>query len=528
MLGAFGGNIWKLIKVITEKSSLPEADKEITEKGRTATIMFIDLIGSSEVASIKSLNYYRNIYLKQFHDTINTVLENHDVPDEADSDEEVIWHMRGDELFILLSGKSIKTASDEQKINKIRSDILRMFSIALDIKYRWLFNDECGIKRLKGMKAPFEIAIGINTGQVLITKEKGNWGAEGYAINLAKRIESESRKGSASNIFVSENTYGYYSDISGENVLRFEQQEKSVLKGISGIVRIYELIFANLDEDDAIVKIPSEWLVDWDEKKEDLYAIEKMFLSTLNPWLGNVLCNVHWRKGAESLENLDELNGIPVGDDINVIKKKSLRKEAEQHVRKASEIARKLIEIEPENPAWKIYLAQILHEYLYYDLTEYNDKSVDKERVRLLLYDDTVKLLKKLTKDKPEEVDAWLYLSRIYLEIEINRKLIDAVIPNYEGFSDRKREKSLDDAMNFLSRIIMWDVEYPEAYYYMAAGYLAQGAGKTKIMEVFKKALRYADMQKRKPDMIKLAIIDPLFSTMTSVIKAQFGRYIKK
>ena len=67
------------------------------------------------------------------------------------------------------------------------------------------------------------------------------------------------------------------------------------------------MIVANLDEDDVIVRIPDNWLEEWKATKVKLGHIEQMFLSTLNPWLGNVLCNLYWGKESEPLNAIDKL-----------------------------------------------------------------------------------------------------------------------------------------------------------------------------------------------------------------------------
>lgn len=495
---------------------------------RIATIMFVDLIGSSEVASLWKLDDYQDEYLDEYHTALNEALKYHKLDtkqNENINDDFMDWAIRGDELYFIIASKQ---SNSEEKNGKsestqsIRKDIITAFSLALGIKFRWLFNEKTGIERLKDLKAPFEIAIGINTGKIILEQDdEADPGgpdalvhAEGYAINLAKRVESESRKGDLSNIFVSENSYGFYSDIGGENILRFKQQDKSVLKGISGNVRIYEMIFANLDEDDEIVRIPDTWLEEWKATKVKLGHIEQMFLSTLNPWLGNVLCNLYWGKESEPLKAIDKLKAKDSLSPDDKAEIKTLSKESEANIRKAIEIARKLIEIDSQSPVWKIYLAQILFEYLYYQLYNFNTDLIDTEREKNIIFADTIRQLKLLTKKEPNEVDAWLYLSKFYLEIENDNDM--KVKGNFSKDKKRKAKDIIDDAMNCLQRILMWDDEYPEAYYYIAAAMSQNGDPLADILSMIKEALKWAESVGRADYLKKAAPRDKLFKSIRS------------
>lgn len=456
---------------------------------RKATIMFVDLVGSSEVASHRDLKGYSEGYLNRFHEIMGKAFKlglPKDIYNMKDDTKKitsdfVFSEVRGDEcIFIIARNQNL---GNDKSI--IREDILYVFSLALAIKYLWLFEETESIGRMEQMKAPFDIAIGINTGEIQIQPKskavrRDRIFSEGYAINLTKRIESESRKGVVSNIFVSENTFGRYTDIGGENILRFKRQERSDLKGITGNINTYELIFANLDEEEEIIKIPEDWLVNWDgkgETKEHLDTIEKMFLNTLNPWLGNVICNINWQKGSDLLDDIKTRDQRRNKDRDTEVKQK-----AEPIIRKAAELARKLIEIDPNTPAWKIYLSQIIFDYLDYDLVEFNEESADKDRERSLLLNDTINLLSNLTNNKPDELDAWLYLGRFYLEIkhlDIQYKDIKTVETQVKDEKQKEENKvknlirdDIHKAMDCFQRVIIWDDEYPDADYYLAAGFL--------------------------------------------------------
>lgn len=463
-----------------------------------ATMLFVDLVGSSEAASLQKSDDYSKL-VSAFQNNVEDVFKNElcrnqnldaRVRDgqQRGSEKKGIkyYEVRGDEGFLILVNKINISESDiDLPLKDTRENLLLVLRIALRIKYEWLFAEE-NIKRFKELKKPFEVAIGINTGKVTLKKEKGQWKAEGYAINLAKRIESQSRQGEYSGIYVSEYTFGNYNDIPGENTLRFRQTEKLSLKGISGTVRTYELISAILDEEDEILFVP---LIALEADGEDLKKIQEEFNNSLNPWLGNVLCNIKWKNSA-------------------IFWEKEKKGKARKALQEAAEIARKIIEIDPKTPAWKIFLAQIIFDYVESYESDYRSKD---EKVRLkyeLLIRNTVEYLEKLITKEPHELDARLYLGKFYSRVNYINKILR---------QKKKIVKYYEMAVDEFQSIILWQDKFPDAYYELAAAYLRTYPGRVKFaMEHLELGINYAGEIDKKylKKMKKEAREDELFSTV--------------
>ena len=139
---------------------------------------------------------------------------------------------------------------------------------------------------------------------------------------------------------------------------------------------------------------------------------------------------------------------------------------------------------------------------------------IDTEREKNIIFADTIRQLKLLTKKEPNEVDAWLYLSKFYLEIENDNDM--KVKGNFSKDKKRKAKDIIDDAMNCLQRILMWDDEYPEAYYYIAAAMSQNGDPLADILSMIKEALKWAESVGRADYLKKAAPRDKLFKSIRS------------
>ncbi len=472
----------------------------LTLEPRIATMLFVDLVGSSEAASLKNQEDYSKL-VSSFQNNVEDVFKDElckkqKLNPKKDDGQQIksinkgikYYEVRGDEGFLILVSKYEINGDGVEDVQKdIRENLLLVLRIALRIKYEWLFAKE-NLDRFDELKKPFEVAIGINTGKVALKKEKGKWKAEGYAINLAKRIESQSRQGEYSGIYVSEYTFGYYNDIPGENTLRFRQTEKLSLKGISGTVRTYELISAILDEEDEILFVPRIALR---ADEENLKKIQEEFNNSLNPWLGNVLCNIKWKNSAIFWDKEQKVN-------------------AKKALQEAAEIARKIIEIDPNMPAWKIYLAQIIFDYVESYESDYRSKD---EKVRLkyeLLIRNTVEYLEKLITNEPHELDARLYLGKFYSRVNYINKILR---------QKKKIVKYYEMAVDQFQSIILWQDKFPDAYYELAAAYLRTYPGRVKFaMEHLELGINYAGEIDKKylKKMKREAREDELFFTVSN------------
>ena len=415
-------------------------------KHRTATIMFVDLIGSSDAASYVGLGDYTK-YLEAFKGTLLKAWEDLEIENEPKGIKENIRkkEITGDQGFFLFASKWEAEDYEREEKGYLREDIFEIFRLALRIKYTWQMQEK-NIEKIENSKKPFEIAIGINTGIISIENKENELGeleltTEGYSINLAKRIEGESRKGTYSKIFVGETTYGIYSDSPGENPIRFNKQELAPLKGIAGDIRIYEITYTALEEDEnSILTIPQEWKKPKSQRLreslcKDLMEIRKYSSATQDPWLINLYCNVKW---AQIQQKIDDGQPFEKDDYSDVI-----------------EMARKLVELDKYFSAWKVYMGQMILDYFKYSLKK------TKIRDNIVLLRDTIEILKTLTSNEPYELDARLTLGRFYLESTgLDKDTLGTLIG--------KDESAKEMAVEQFRRIMVWDDEYEDAYYYCA------------------------------------------------------------
>ena len=472
---------------------------------KTATILFVDLVDSSGAASFMTSSGY-NDHLSTFKTLINDTWKQ--LFDRESGETDVYQkQFQGDQVLFVFA--SSWTTDDKERKAAIEKDIIEILRLALRIKYRWQL-EPINIKLIEANKKPFEIAIGINTGTVGIKRKNGNghdYVTEGYAINLAKRIEGESRKGSYSKIFVGESTYGLYLDRPGENPIRFKRQELSPLKGIRGNIRIYEIAYANIedDEENAILVIPDEWEKENSELKDALEITKKYFLATQDPWLGNAYCNVLWAQIAKHIENS---KGNSESDQLDLNKS----------FLEIIDTARKLVEFDSNFSAWKVYLGQMVLDYFKYSL-----KREKKVRESIVLLKDTIDILIDIISSEPYELDARLTLGRIYLEatdvpVQVHEEMI--------GSKSTAKELAIEQ----FKRRLVWEVKHEEAHYYCAAALAAKGPDRSTKKGSLKEARRHLDdllelfknrnaLREEKGKMLRDALEDPLFKALKRKIK---------
>ncbi len=211
---------------------------------RMAVILFIDIADSSELSNVLSFEKYDEL-VWSFQTVAKGVLQRHvqeNTDYTADTHRKYETSMRGDEMCTILY--SHVGAEDEQKYRQ--KNIRTALQLAIEMKRKWLCG-EWNCARINDGKSIIDIGIGINCGYVIVDKhwrvdQKGEISpqesAEGYAINLAKRIEGYSRSGVYSKIFVSRSVY---------NILRidfqiaFSQVHMALFKGIAQAVPVYEI-----------------------------------------------------------------------------------------------------------------------------------------------------------------------------------------------------------------------------------------------------------------------------------------------
>jgi len=199
-----------------------------------ATILFVDLMSSTEMAKNMTLQEYDDMIV-DFQRTMYEIITHHlshygYVGNGLDSH----WSIAGDEMRVFLYSGAI------------RFDVGNALLIAMKIKLAWLastFNERI----LQEGRLVSRIGVGINCGKVV--KDVREWrvkmgeeqpNIEGYAINVAKRVESASREGSIYQIMVSDSLYRRCHESNAINVA-FSQPRSLVFKGIGQKILVYEV-----------------------------------------------------------------------------------------------------------------------------------------------------------------------------------------------------------------------------------------------------------------------------------------------
>jgi len=210
-------------------------------KESTATILFADLMNSTELAKNLSLQEYDDM-LGDFQDTMFEVVSHHlDYFAYEGNGIDSEWSISGDELRVFLYSENIYF------------DIRNALLIATKIKLAWL-SSNFNQKVLSEQRLVSRIGVGINCGKVIkdvrpwrVKIGKAGPNIEGYAINLTKRIESASREGNVYQIMVGASLYKRCQQNSQINVT-FSKPKSLVFKGLGQKIPVYEVTsFVNFE-----------------------------------------------------------------------------------------------------------------------------------------------------------------------------------------------------------------------------------------------------------------------------------------
>jgi class 3 adenylate cyclase len=210
-------------------------------KESNATILFADLMNSTELAKNLSLQEYDDM-LGDFQGIMFEVVSHHlDYFGYEGNGIDSEWSISGDELRVFLYSENIYF--------DIRSALL----IATKIKLAWL-SSNFNQKVLSEQRLVSRIGVGINCGKVIkdvrpwrVKIGKAEPNIEGYAINLTKRIESASREGNVYQIMVGASLYKRCQQNSQINVT-FSKPKSLVFKGLGQKIPVYEVTsFVNFE-----------------------------------------------------------------------------------------------------------------------------------------------------------------------------------------------------------------------------------------------------------------------------------------
>ncbi len=199
-----------------------------------AAIMFVDLVDSSVFASVTGLKEYSD-FVESFHKVVRVQCEyffEHYLKGKYERGRDYDYSVIGDELVFFMH------------TSKPSNDVYLLATLGIALKAAWIaspFNRE----RIECRSAAAEIAVGINFGTVWARELETGYKRQGYAINLAKRIESHSRDGQHFRIFLSDAAYNLL-HTRMRNLL-FSDGEFASGKGILGQFGVYEIVDAFVD-----------------------------------------------------------------------------------------------------------------------------------------------------------------------------------------------------------------------------------------------------------------------------------------
>ena len=164
-------------------------------------ILFADIRDSSEIAgtlSIEEYDFLLNEFQVLMRAAIEQVLSSHFRPG-------IPWpgeiSIRGDEAYLVLFAGPDGVSAD--------AGLRAVMEIAFAMKRKWLLSQVNRQRILQG-KMIQDIGIGMHMGEIALGPHPGRGTghtAEGWAINLAKKLETASREGQYSKIIVSSSVY---------------------------------------------------------------------------------------------------------------------------------------------------------------------------------------------------------------------------------------------------------------------------------------------------------------------------------
>ena len=124
------------------------------------------------------------------------------------------------------------------------------FKAAILLKNSWLV-ERFNTKRITDHQEPFELGMGVHLGRVFLRRRAdGGKRIEGYAVNLAKRVEGACRQAKLSHIMFSQKardvlckTVVAHSQLRQRVFFSPHETELELLKGIAKTQKLYELKF---------------------------------------------------------------------------------------------------------------------------------------------------------------------------------------------------------------------------------------------------------------------------------------------
>ncbi|MFA6450925.1 MAG: adenylate/guanylate cyclase domain-containing protein, partial [bacterium] len=249
---------------------------------RNATILFCDIRGSSVLADSTNLVEYDKI-ISEFHERMKEALDR-----ELKTDKNVEWSVRGDEACLIMY-----TGDDA-------ADVQCAIRAAVAMIRNW-YESKINKQRISEKKNLIYIGCGIHHGPVVVRKHpaaRGKKNAEGYSINLAKRVESQTKDARYSKIMVSLPVYDHVVRPKARSAhqqrehVEFTEPMLKHLAGIAEPVYIFEIkSFGGLEhESDAAREQFADSLVNENNLGAFLNAVE----TSPSVWTCSALGNFYY------------------------------------------------------------------------------------------------------------------------------------------------------------------------------------------------------------------------------------------
>lgn len=198
-------------------------------------VLFVDLVHSTDLASVMGLEEYasfsrsfRSTCLEQSH----YFFEDRRKGKYATDGRHYAVETTGDEFVVLLH------------TDRPHDDLYQLVRLALALKCAWL-GVPLNAERVASGRPTHELAAGIHSGPVWATRTESGFDHTGFAINLAKRVESRSRDCDRFRILVSDPAFKLVNRRI-RNLL-FGPRRVLELKGVSSAVGVYEVVESFVD-----------------------------------------------------------------------------------------------------------------------------------------------------------------------------------------------------------------------------------------------------------------------------------------
>jgi class 3 adenylate cyclase len=215
--------------------TLPSRPPEGGEGPLETAVLFMDLVASSEFASVLGLEEYAR-YVDSFEQLCREqcayFFEEVHKGKGWTVGRDYEFQFVGDELVVFMH------------TTNARQNIYQLLTLAVTIKCGWL-GTPLNARRLKLGAPSAELAAGIHIGNVWAQDTGVGYKKRGFSINVGKRIESASRDGQNFRVYVSDPAMKRLNRLI-RNIL-FSPRKILAMKGVVVPVGVYEVLDSFLD-----------------------------------------------------------------------------------------------------------------------------------------------------------------------------------------------------------------------------------------------------------------------------------------